>query len=1176
MKNYFLLVLLFSHAIFAQKITLPSNHETYSELSASGNGNYLAIRSYNEVEILSGDKPVVIFKENLEQFNGQVLKIGLSYSGKYLAVLGHDEYGCLPYGNGEPDQLYMGFYEIDSKQGLSIIDYLSVSEGKTIEIFYSDNYRIESNENDDFYLKVVPDGEHSQRFGFLIKYSKAELGYNHHYTLGDYPEGTLAPDDFQDDRLGKLAKSKYGPNVLYYGLDEYNDEVAILCSYSASNLEIKANKDGLQHYWYTYGVANIGSYKNTINKPYYRALFYDALEPFHNEGDYANSSPYNLENGADIPFLKPDGNQNKLFGITTNQEFILTIYCQSIGSFNLTEKQRTLYDGLMDQLPPNFPFPFVGNLNTEKLAPLIPMEVLAEKGHVYLHHDFKNFWYDSASECLYFYGENGHKFGQEVIVKYNTSSQTFQELDLGIWKSKYHESNFRNDGKLEIKEIYEGESFSFKYQLVDLENLSILVEKEGGNQWALWKPESFQEYYGELVFYDAYQEFALNFNLNGLPTLRKISFNENLSMRDFASQFYYENYDWAGNEEVYWVREEEEEWPQQFLYQSTYVINTEMGDCYDYNQQQNFFTDHDVMYVYRKRTREIEQEDYYDIPFEERLSNTYYDPLQEIIGIRSHIKTQTLFAQHKHTINKFNGITSSTDFSYVFEEEIRQFEVNDFEPDSLMVVLTKDGIIHFYNHYTNKHIAKLYIFKDLENWLITLPNNYFYGTKNAVSQVAFSFNDQTLPAEYFDLKYNRPDKVLEAIGFKNEAFINAYKKAYLKRLKKLGIDEEMLKFDFDVPYLELNNRAEIPTKTKATTLTIEISAYDLKHNLNRINIWNNGVAIYGQKGINIRDNNAKFYSGSLTVPLANGVNEVQISVMNEAGSESFKETVKIELNENLNPPNLYIATIGVSNYKSSQYNLSYASKDAQDILHLFENAPHFNNVFTKSLLNEEVTIENLEQIHTFFNQAEINDQVILFVAGHGVLDVNFDYYFASYDMDFTNPKEKGIPYESLEGLLDGIKPLKKLFFMDTCHSGEVDKEDLQLADNSGNNDEENEIVFRNVGEAVENKENVFGLANTNELMKNLFNDFRKGTGATVISSAGGIEFAMESEEWHNGLFTFCLINGIRNGYADLNGDGRIMTKELQHYVQTSVTELSKGRQTPTSRIENTTIDYQIW
>jgi uncharacterized caspase-like protein len=92
------------------------------------------------------------------------------------------------------------------------------------------------------------------------------------------------------------------------------------------------------------------------------------------------------------------------------------------------------------------------------------------------------------------------------------------------------------------------------------------------------------------------------------------------------------------------------------------------------------------------------------------------------------------------------------------------------------------------------------------------------------------------------------------------------------------------------------------------------------------------------------------------------------------------------------------------------------------------------------------TRENILAVKQKLMQTHVDDEVILYVSGHGLLDKNFDFYFATYDMNFSNPEEKGILYDDLEGLLDGIPARKKLLLMDACHSGEVDKENIEVKD----------------------------------------------------------------------------------------------------------------------------------
>ena len=144
--------------------------------------------------------------------------------------------------------------------------------------------------------------------------------------------------------------------------------------------------------------------------------------------------------------------------------------------------------------------------------------------------------------------------------------------------------------------------------------------------------------------------------------------------------------------------------------------------------------------------------------------------------------------------------------------------------------------------------------------------------------------------------------------------------------------------------------------------------------------------------------------------------------------------------------------------------------------------------------------------------------------------------------------------------------------MDTCHSGEVEEDDLTVSDETTTDENSDDVMFRAVGPKL----NTVSGMSPSKMMKELFVDLRKGTGTTVISSAGGAEFAMESNEWKNGLFTYCLLFGLRNGSADLDKDGKIMLSELQLYTTDRVTQLSKGKQTPTTRIQNIQLDYQIW
>jgi len=327
----------------------------------------------------------------------------------------------------------------------------------------------------------------------------------------------------------------------------------------------------------------------------------------------------------------------------------------------------------------------------------------------------------------------------------------------------------------------------------------------------------------------------------------------------------------------------------------------------------------------------------------------------------------------------------------------------------------------------------------------------------------------------------------------------------------------------------------------------------------------------GKTGVEIAQNEKSLQS-KINVELMSGKNKIQISAFNEKGVESLRETVVVN-NETDLQQELYLITIGVSKYKNSGYNLDYAAKDAQDMNALFSGSEFFSTKHQKLLINEQVTKANLIELKTFLATTKPNDVVVFFIAGHGVLNKNLDYFYCTYDMDFLVPEKNGIAYGELEVLLDGIKAVRKLLIMDTCHSGEVDKDDVEEV--AFVNSENENIAFRNTNTSTTIRETQ-GLQKTNEAVKEMFNDLRTGTGATVISSAGGAEYAMESDEWKNGLFTYCLLEGITTKNADADKNGEIMLSELQNYISVKVAELSKGRQMPTSRFENLNLDYRIW
>lgn len=461
-----------------------------------------------------------------------------------------------------------------------------------------------------------------------------------------------------------------------------------------------------------------------------------------------------------------------------------------------------------------------------------------------------------------------------------------------------------------------------------------------------------------------------------------------------------------------------------------------------------------------------------------------------------------------------------------------------------------------------------------DNYIFKTKDNFYKVSKDGRDLVTFRIGNKALPIEQFDAIFNRPDLVLKQLESQDEDLMALYYKAFQKRIKKLGLIETT-SIDWNaIPTVKVNQVKDIPAVTTDSNLPLSFQFTDQKGLLS-YNLWVNDVPMYGKQGKTINGNE---FSGKETIELTSGTNKIQVACMNEYGYESLMETFYIENTTEQVKPNLYLVAIGAAEYQNDKYNLNYPVKDAKDLVGIMEANSNkvYNQVLTKTLANEQVTVEQVLALKSFLNQSTVNDVVMVFVAGHGVLDPNFDYYFATYNMDFNDPKNGGLAYEDLESIIDGIKSRRKILIMDTCHSGEVDEEEVFFSEEALPDDEEeneDDLEFRSAGPAIESNQSS---ASPSKVMNELFNDLRRGIGATVISSAGGTEYAMESGEWKNGLFTYCMLMGLKTEKADLNEDGLIYLSELQNYVTEMVKSLSHGKQIPNNRIQNLELDFRVY
>ena len=512
--------------------------------------------------------------------------------------------------------------------------------------------------------------------------------------------------------------------------------------------------------------------------------------------------------------------------------------------------------------------------------------------------------------------------------------------------------------------------------------------------------------------------------------------------------------------------------------------------------------------------------------------------------------------------------------SYNFLGEIQN--VVFWNEDILFIEMKNEYVL--FDLERKLELLKFQFFSEL-NFITSLPNSPYYMCSKDASKMLHYVTPslKVIGFEQLDPVYNRPDIVLDSIrkyfGNSDGGMIDEYRKSWEKRIERLGLDKEKLgKGEIAVPNAEIIGADVIAYENKEGKLNIKVSANDPKYPLRRFNVFVNEVPLYGSAGISIDHLKKQVWDTTVSVPLSVGENKIQVSVMNELGLENFKYPTYVNYTptEEIIAKTYYIG-IGVNEFIDSSHNLNYCVKDVRDLAKAF--SAENKNIDTLLFTDKQVTKENILALKDYLKKTSVNDKVIISCSSHGLLDDSLNFYLAMHDVDFDNPKARGLKYEELESLLDGIPARQKLLLLDACNSGENDKtevlkKELQQKEKSMNSSQVLTARGVIIKHEEENKSNF-------KKMNELFVNVRNNTGSVIISAAGGQESALEAiivdgKTIENGAFTYSILECLKQ-----NEGKELKVNTLKQYAEKRVEEITNGKQKPTSRQETMEVDWGV-
>jgi WD40 repeat protein len=503
--------------------------------------------------------------------------------------------------------------------------------------------------------------------------------------------------------------------------------------------------------------------------------------------------------------------------------------------------------------------------------------------------------------------------------------------------------------------------------------------------------------------------------------------------------------------------------------------------------------------------------------------------------------------------------------------------VGNHEGKQFLAIGTNNNVVSVHDLGNLKE--RFHIVQDDDgHYAFLTSDNYYKADKVSASALQFSLNGKSYSLYQFDAWFNRPDKVLAATGFARAEDLAVLERAAMKRVKNKSLPGTGISTTNSLPDIVIKNAARIPLVTQLDSVKIEIESTSTAGKISALHYKVNGVPVSGSKGVKVTSVNK--VSHQQYVHLLPGVNKISVTSETESGITSLPDQIEITSTAEKKKQTLHLFAVAINDYKDPSLKLNYAVKDARDVLNFFKTDTRFANVTVDSLFNDAVTYSAIQSLAKKLKRIPENDMVIVFFAGHGVLDENFDFRFGTWALDAMNPNTTAILYDDIHRLLDGISPRNKLLLIDACHSGEVDKDELiETTDRliREKNGAQRTVVTKSFNQV---HHNVFGSGlmdrQSYELMQDLFLARGSDTGAQVVVATAGDSYAIESADWKNGFFTYALLHGLKDRSADLNKDNEVTVDELVSYLKTEVKNMSEGKQMPRFREENPENYFSVW
>ncbi|MFC2130606.1 caspase family protein [Bacteroidota bacterium] len=421
-----------------------------------------------------------------------------------------------------------------------------------------------------------------------------------------------------------------------------------------------------------------------------------------------------------------------------------------------------------------------------------------------------------------------------------------------------------------------------------------------------------------------------------------------------------------------------------------------------------------------------------------------------------------------------------------------------FINDTLAASASTDGIIKIWNTGSTASLTHSLFSLD-DNWVVVNNEGYFDGSAEGLSKFHWVYNNNAILIESYFNKFYYPS-ILQIYNDISHPEQNIQTKAIA------GIVYP--------PVVSLLSPLSLDTMIN-DFVQITVEAVSMSFPVSEICIYQNCKLVRRElfpvpyQNITFRD--FKLY-------LKKGINKITIKAFDNNGYESHPISFELYRTGKKEKENLYIMSIGISDYSNDNLNLNYAHKDADSIASVIQRfkLPSINQCLVYKMINQEATKKNvIKTLNEIANKSKKNDNFIFYFSGHGNTYIDKQNNNSEFNIILNDKKgTETISSCDLVEYFEKIQADKQLIIIDACYSsGLVD------------------ILF-----------------------KRDISKFARKSGISAFASASIYDKAYEQNILGHGVFTFSVLEGLK-GKAK-NNDEYVHTLELQSYIISNVPELS--------------------